>query len=201
MNSLRSRRTLAALGALALVLTIGVGAVAAAGPRGGGARPAPVRGPVAGLPQAVPSGTLSPAQTAALAGMAEEEKLARDLYASFAAMYPSAVWDTIGAAESTHLAAVRTLLARYGIADPTGGLSAGSFASPGTAALYTSFLAQGSASEAAAFGVGRTVELDDIARLDAARIGVTAADVLRVYGNLRNGSTQHLRAFSRLLGI
>jgi len=201
MNSLRSRRTLAALGALALVLTIGVGAVAAAGPRGGGARPAPVRGPVAGLPQAVSSGTLSPAQAAALADMADEEKLARDLYASFAAMYPSAVWDNFGAAESTHLAAIQTLLARYRIVDPTAALSAGAFASHGTAALYTSLLSQGSASEAAAFGVGRTVELDDIARLDAARTGVTAADVLRVYGNLRNGSTQHLGAFSRLLGI
>lgn len=149
----------------------------------------------------MPSGTLSAAQAAALVGMADEERLARDLYASFASMYPSAVWDNIEAAESTHLAAIRTLLARHGIADPTAILPAGSFASPETAALYARLLAQGSASEAAAFEVGRAVELDDIAKLDAARSGVTAADVLRVHGNLRNGSTQHLAAFSRLLGL
>ena len=79
-------------------------------------------------------------------------------------------------------------------------LPAGSFASADTAALYVKLLAQGSVSEAAAFGVGRRVELDDIAKLDAARSGVAAADVLRLYTNLRNGSTQHLEAFSRLLG-
>jgi hypothetical protein len=185
---------------MALVLTIGVGAVAAAGPRGG-PRQGPLRGPVAGLPQVVPGGTLTPEQSAALAGMAEEEKVAQDLYAAFAAMYPSPVWDAIGAAESTHLAAIRSLLARYGIADPTAGRAAGSFASPAAGTLYADLLAQGSVSEIAAFGVGRTVELDDIAKLDAARAGLTAPDVLRVYGNLRNGSTHHFAAFSRLLGI
>ena len=200
MKSLRSRRALAALGAFALVLTIGVGAVAASGPHGGGVRTIPSRGQVAPVPAVAPSGTLSTAQAAALAALADEEKLAHDLYASFAATYPSAVWDRIGAAESTHLAAIRTLLARYGIADPTAALSAGSFVSADTAALYANLLAQGSVSEAAAFGVGRTVELDDIAKLDAARSGVTAADVQRVYANLRNGSTQHLASFSPLLG-
>jgi hypothetical protein len=201
MKSLRSPRALAALGALALALTVGVGTVAAAGPHGGGARLLPARGPLAGLPATTPSGTLTTAQAAALAGMADEEKLARDLYASFAAMYPSAAWDNIGAAESTHLAAIRTLLRRYGIADPTATLPAGSFASADMAALYATLLSQGSTSEAAGFAVGRTVELDDIGKLDAARFGVTAADVLRVYGNLRVGSTQHLSAFSRLLGM
>jgi hypothetical protein len=185
---------------MTLVLTIGVGVVAAAGPRGGTGQ-IPGRGPVAGLPQAVPSGTLTAVQSAALAGMAEEEKLAQDLYAAFAVMYPSAVWDNIGAAESTHLAAVRTLLVRYGIADPTAGMAAGSFSSPAASALYADLLAKGSVTEIAAFGVGRTVELDDIAKLDAARAGLTAPDVLQVYGNLRDGSTQHLRAFSRLLGV
>lgn len=201
MKTLRTRRTLAALGALALVLTIGAGAVAAAGPRGVAAGPSQIRRPVAGQSVTAVSGTLSVAQSDALIRMADEEKLAQDLYAAFAQTYPSAVWDRIGAAETTHLAAIRTLLARYGIADPTATLPAGSFASADTAALFTSLLAEGSASEAAAFGVGRTVELDDIAKLDEARAGVTAPDVLRGYGNLRNGSTQHLAAFTRLLGL
>jgi hypothetical protein len=133
--------------------------------------------------------------------MADEEKLAQDVYAAFAARYPSVVFGNIGTAESTHLAAVRAMLARYEVADPTAGLAAGTFALPETTTLYESLLAQGSASEAAAFTVGRTVELDDIAKLDDARAGVTATDILRVYDNLRRGSTLHLAAFSRLLGI
>ncbi len=217
MQSLGSRRRVAALGALALILTIGIGTVAAAGPwntaRTGVAAPAdataaPVAAPVAATAvpvaapvaaAAVPSGALTNAQQTLLAGMAEEEKLAQDLYAAFAALYPSAMWDRIGSAEATHLAAVRTLLTTYAIADPTAGLPAGTFASPSVAAMYADLLAQGSASEAAAFGVGKLVEIDDIAKLDAARAEVTAADVLRAYTSLRTGSTQHLNAFTRQL--
>jgi hypothetical protein len=194
-----ARRALTATGAVALVLVIGVGSVAAAGPRSAAARSHAglCDGTVA--TQAAPSGALTAAQAAALAGMAEEEKLALDLYTAFAARYPSPAWDNIATAEAAHLAAIRTLLARYGIADPTAGRGAGSFASPQVAALYSNLLADGSVSEAAASGVGRTVELDDIARLDAARSNATASDVLRVYANLRRASTQHLAAFDRLL--
>ena len=195
MQSLGSKRRVAAFGGLALVLTIGIGTVAAAGPWSTGRTG--VAAPVAAT--AVVSGTLTTTQLISLSGMAEEEKLAHDLYAAFAAQYPSAVWDRIGAAEVTHLAAVRTLLAANAIADPTAGLPAGTFASPSVAAMYADLLAQGSASEAAAFGVGKLVEIDDIAKLDAARVGVTAADVLRAYTRLRTGSTQHLSAFTRLL--
>jgi Uncharacterized protein conserved in archaea len=48
--------------------------------------------------------------------------------------------------------------------------------------------------------VGRSVELDDIAKLDGARAGLTASDVKQVYTNLRRGSMQHLAAFDDLLG-
>jgi hypothetical protein len=191
---------------MALVLTVGVGAVAAAGPHGPSGAATAARGTEAraggadrtAMSGRLPLGTLTDDQASLLAGMAEEEKLVRDLYEAFAGRYPSPVFDTIGAAESSHLAAIRALLARYGIADPTAGMAEGAFASPDVAKLYASLLAQGSASESAAFAVGRLVENDDIAKLDAARSGVTAPDVLRVYSNLRRGSTRHLAAFSNL---
>ena len=123
----------------------------------------------------------------------------QDLYRAFAARYPSPVWDNIAAAEASHLAAVRTLLSRYGIADPTAGRAEGSFASSAAQALYDKMLAAGSSNELAAFGVGRTVELDDIAKLDAAIARVTQTDVRQVYTNLRTASTAHLRAFDRQL--
>ncbi|GAA4711657.1 DUF2202 domain-containing protein [Phytohabitans rumicis] len=69
----------------------------------------------------VPSGTLTGAQRTTLAAMAEEEKLAHDLYQAFGGRYDADVFDRIAAAETRHLAAVRTLLDRYGIADPTAG--------------------------------------------------------------------------------
>ncbi len=200
MNLRNTRRAGAAAGAFVLVLAIGVGTAAAAGPRAGAGRGG-VGGAVCPVPNPVTATvSLTAAQASALAGMAEEEKLARDLYAAFAARYPTRVWSSIGAAESTHLAAIRTLLSRYGVADPTAGKAAGTFATPAVQALYAKLLAAGNATEAAAFGVGRTVELDDISKLDAALVGVTATDVRQVYANLRRGSIQHLAAFNRLLG-
>ena len=192
-------------GAAALALSIAAGAahpvaVSAAAPSAAQAG-AQAGAPPAGLAGTVALATtrLTAAQAADLAGMAEEEKVARDLYRAFAARYPSRVWDNIAAAEASHLAAIRTLLARYGVADPTAGRADGSFASAAFQAMYDRLLATGLSSEVAAFGVGRTVEVDDIARLDAALGRATQSDVRIVYTNLRRGSTQHLRAFERQL--
>lgn len=176
----------------------GAAPVAAAGPRAGaGAGTGTCTTCTA--TSTLPAAPLTAAQAADLRAMAEEEKVARDLYLAFAARYPSPAWDNIAKAEATHLAAVRTLLARYGVADPTAGRAAGSFASSAAQAMYDRLLAQGSVSEAAAFGVGKAVEVDDIAKLDAAIVRATQSDVKQVYTSLRNGSTQHLRAFTSLL--
>jgi hypothetical protein len=189
------RPAFAAIGAFALVLSIGVGAVAAAGPHSGARR-----GGATSVTPTATTITLTADQKAHLASMAEEEKLARDLYAAFAAKYGTPVFTNIGAAESTHLAAIRTLLARYGIADPTAGRAAGSFASADIAAMYAKLLADGRVSLTAAYGVGKAVEIDDIAKLDHALAGLPTSDVKQVYTNLRLGSTQHLAAFTRLIG-
>ncbi len=189
------------VGAAALAFSLaasaaGAAPVAAAGPRSGAGV-----GACTTCTVPVTTATTPPTavQTTDLKAMAEEEKVARDLYRAFAARYPSPVWDRIAAAEATHLTAIRTLLTRYGIADPTAGKTNGRFASTWAQALYDRLLAQGSASEIAAFGVGKAVELDDIARLDAAIARATQADVKGVYANLRSGSVQHLRAFTAQL--
>jgi hypothetical protein len=141
------------------------------------------------------SGTLTSAQKAALAAMAEEEKLARDVYTVLATRYPDDTqFSRIVRAESRHLAAVRSLLTRYDITDPTAGLPAGSFASPATTALYTSLLASAT-NDATALAAGVAVEKADIAALNAAKAGVTAPDVLAVYSNLLTASQHHLTAF------
>lgn len=157
------------------------------------------RGPGAGMTGqgaiTAPMGTLTGAQKAELASMAEEEKVAHDLYVALAAKYPELrQFTTIAKAELQHLTAVRTLMDRYGIADPTAGYAAGDFRTDAFQALYDDLLASVTGS-ATALAAGVAVEKADIADLKAATSGLTAPDVLQVYGNLLRGSERHLVAF------
>lgn len=147
--------------------------------------------PLAGLTQ----GTLTADQRQALAGMAEEEKLAHDVYVAVAAATKDTRFTRIAAAESRHLDEVRALLTRYGVNDPTSGKADGQFAAAAIQQQYRDFVARGSASPAEALAVGRDIENADLAALSAARSGVSASDVLTVYTRLGRGSQMHLRAF------
>jgi hypothetical protein len=141
-------------------------------------------------------GTLTAAQAAALASMAEEEKLAHDVYVRLVAV-GGARFERISASESRHLDDVRALLVRYGLTDPTAGRAAGDFASQAFSDLYKTLVTRGSASAEAASAVGREIEESDIADLAKAADGVTAEDVLGIYQRLTDGSRRHLAAFSR----
>lgn len=140
-------------------------------------------------------GTLTEQQKTTLVAMAQEEKLAHDLYTAFAGKYDAVVFDRIAASETRHLATVRTLLSRYDIADPTAGKPAGQFSDPAVQATYDKLLAQGQAGQAAALQAGVTVEQTDIADLTAALDGLSAPDVTQVYTQLRAASQHHLAAF------
>jgi hypothetical protein len=140
-------------------------------------------------------GTLTEQQKTTLAAMPQEEKLAHDLYAAFAAKYPSVVFDRIAASETRHLTAVRTLLDRYGLSDPTTGEPAGKFSDPAVQARYDKLLADGQADETAALQVGQEVEKADVAELRAALSGLTAPDVQQVYTHLLTASQHHLTVF------
>lgn len=145
---------------------------------------------------ALGAGTLTSAQRTTVAAMAEEEKLAHDVYTALAARFPTDPrFARIASSESQHLAALRRVMTAYGIADPTAGLPDGTFPTAAAQQLYTELLAKATTIEAAS-AVGRAVETKDIADLDAAMASVTAApDVDLVYSHLRTGSQRHLRAF------
>jgi hypothetical protein len=144
----------------------------------------------------IPSGTLTDAQKTALASMAEEEKLAHDLYVALAAKYDVVQFSRIANAETRHLAEVRTVLDRYGITDPTEGKAAGAFTSAEFQKMYDQLLAQGSTSLDTAYAAARSVESADIDDLKAAMDKLTTApDVLAVYQHLLAGSQHHLVAF------
>lgn len=144
-----------------------------------------------------PTSTLSTAQRDGLLYMAQEERMARDLYQRFAAEWGSQVFANIGEAEQRHLDEVRVLLARYGLADPNAGRAAGSLADPTLQRLHDQLATQGKTSLAAALEAGVTVEQRDIADLRAGLSGTLPADVRQVYGNLLAASERHLQAFQR----
>lgn len=140
---------------------------------------------------------LTAAQKAELQGMVEEEKLAGDVYAALAAQYDDAELAAIAASEDRHAASLRTLLARYGVSDPTAGYASGAFPTASVQALYGDLLARGSADLTAAYAVGADIEQMDIDDLTAAIAGATGVtDLTRVYTNLRTGSQHHLAAFT-----
>ncbi|WP_431947556.1 DUF2202 domain-containing protein [Micromonospora marina] len=154
-------------------------------------------GSCAGLSVTAQQGTLTDAQKRILAAMAQEEKLAQNLYAAFGNRYDSMVFDRIAYSETQHLTTVRTLLQRYDVTDPTAGTTDGTFSDPAVQATYDELLAEGNASQTAALGVGKKVEQTDIADLRAALTGLSAPDVTQVYTSLLAASERHLAAFTR----
>lgn len=146
---------------------------------------------------ATTTAALAAQQTADLVAMVEEEKLAGDVYATLAAQYGDAELARIAAAEDKHAASLRTLLTRYGIADPTAGYVAGDFPTASFQALYDDLVARGSVSRVAANVVGAEIERMDVDDLTQAITDASGhTDIQRVYTNLRNGSQHHLTAFT-----
>ncbi|MDF1523021.1 MAG: DUF2202 domain-containing protein [Trueperaceae bacterium] len=142
--------------------------------------------------------TLAPETVAMLEHMVAEEKLAHDVYTALDALYDVPAFGRIASSESRHTDAVRTLLARYDLADPTEGDAAGSFDHPTFQQMYDDLVAEGSASLAAAAGVGITIEVIDIADLEDALAADPPADVAQVLSRLLAGSENHLAAFEAL---
>jgi hypothetical protein len=143
------------------------------------------------------TGTLTEVQEQMLAEQAELEKMAHDLYVELSDATDDHRFSRIAVSETRHLEAVRTLLGRYGIDDPTEGYAAGEFASETVAKKYADYLVEGSTSTEAALEVGRTHEAEDVEALRKAAEDVDAPDVKRVLEHLADASEMHLSAFSR----
>lgn len=177
MTKTHTRRVLTAAGAAVLAIPLGIAGTGVA------------------RAEALSSQT---AQT--LQFMIAEEKLAHDMYTTLGNQYGTRTFSRIAAAEARHESSVRTLLARYGISDPTVGDAVGEFDDPTLQRLYDSLVADGRESLADAAKAGRTVERRDIADLDRALAANPPGDIAQVLERLRSGSTRHLTAFTRLAG-
>ena len=145
----------------------------------------------------VKMGTLTDEQVAGLIFMANEEKLAHDVYAAFAEMYGVRIFENIANSEARHREAVSVVLERYGHEDKAMELPAGEFSDPIIASLYETFIEQGSASLEEAIAVGVLIEETDIADLESRMAGLeeSAPDVHEMYSHLLAASDNHRNAF------
>jgi hypothetical protein len=147
----------------------------------------------------VSSVNLSADEEAGLIFMREEEKLAQDVYMTLYAQWGLPLFQNIANSEATHTSAIKVLLDRYGIADPTEGNGVGEFTNPDLQKLYDQLVGRGSQSLAEALKVGAAIEEIDILDLQTRLAQTTSADIQLVYGNLLKGSQNHLRAFTSTL--
>lgn len=189
----------AAVLAAAVALQVGVSDAAAKGPGPGGPGGSGSGTPGAHVPSD-PSKPLTAADAAGLTLMREEEKLARDVYTVFGDTYNVRAFDNIARSESRHMAALKRLMDIYSIPDPVGADVPGVFKDPAFTQLYEDLTAQGQQSLAGALRAGITIEQKDIDDLEARIAATDRADLKAVYGNLLQGSENHLRTYTRLLG-
>lgn len=130
--------------------------------------------------------------------MAEEEKLAMDVYDALGDLWGARIFSQISSSEATHQDRVLSLLNAAGLADPRTGV-AGTFVDEELQALYDELIALGSTSPTAAFEVGVMIEERDIADLTEAISLTSDASVITVLEALRSASESHLSAFERQL--
>jgi len=126
----------------------------------------------------------------------EEEKLARDVYIKMYEVWGATIFSNISVSEQRHMDAVLNLLIKYGVPDPALSNPVGVFTNADLQQLYTDLVSQGTESLLDAFYVGRAIEIMDIDDLEGAMEETNKADLDNVYGNLLNGSYNHLDAFN-----
>ncbi len=129
----------------------------------------------------------------------EEEKLARDVYITLHKQWKLQIFENISQSEQRHMDRMKTLLDRYGVADPVRDDTVGVFTNKELANLYKDLVAQGSKSEVEALLVGATIEDLDIRDIRKMKKNTSDADAQDAFAKLECGSRNHMRAFSRQL--
>lgn len=139
--------------------------------------------------------SLSQAEAESVLFMREEEKLARDVYQWFFNLYSDKIFQSIALSEERHTSQVKVLIETYGLPDPAATDAPGVFQNQALQALYDKLIAMGSASLKQALYVGGLIEETDIRDIQSALADIDNRDIISVYGNLLDGSKNHLRSF------
>jgi len=128
-----------------------------------------------------------------------EEKLARDVYLTLGKIYNQKMFVNIPESEQRHMDAVKALLDKYEIPDPVSDNDIGSFANADFKKLYDELVTKGQKSFNDAMLVGKEIEEMDIKDLVERIEQTDNPDIKSVYENLKQGSVNHLRAFTKHL--
>lgn len=139
-------------------------------------------------------GTLPAAEVETLLWMREEEKLARDVYRRFFALWQDQVFANIATAEQRHFDAMGRQITLFGADDPALAFD-GQFSNGELQSLHADLVMRGSISLAEAFKVGAAIEELDMRDLQAAIATSSNALMTTSYSHLLEGSKNHLRAF------
>jgi hypothetical protein len=147
------------------------------------------------LIESTPAQALDGNEAEQLVYLAEEEKLARDVYAKLNEKWGVPVFRNISQSEQRHLDILKMLLDKYELSNPAANTGAGEFQDPGLQTLYADLISQGEASLSDALKVGAMVEELDIRDLQKAMAATDNEDLKIAFGNLQRGSENHLQAF------
>jgi hypothetical protein len=157
--------------------------------------------PVAGEAQEAPPGPprspnapLGESDRRTLLYVSEQEKLARDLYASLSETWRLDVFHTTSGSEDIHADALRTLLARYRLPDPSQGLGRGEFTSVDLAERYDDLIARGRFSPVEALKAAASVEELEIQDIGSRLRRVQAPELQNVLENVVASDKHHLRS-------
>lgn len=143
----------------------------------------------------LPYETPSPAERSTLLFMIEEEKLARDVYDLFYETWRKPIFDNIAASEENHMYALRVLLNKYAITDPSLDYDAGHFQNQELRELYLNLTTKGQRSYEKALEMGAMIEEMGIADLILAQQETDKQDINLLYDHLQSASANHLRIF------
>jgi len=131
--------------------------------------------------------------------MAEEEKVARDVYLYLSEYWGSRIFSNIASSEQTHMDTVEELLNTYSLPVPSTMDSRGVFENSELQELYDSLIAKGQQSLVDALEVGVLIEETDIIDLNELLEENPPSDVATAYNNLLDGSYSHLDSFNKQL--
>ncbi len=145
------------------------------------------------------SGVLTEEEAAGLVLMAEEEKLARDVYKALYEVWNMPVFNNIGDSEQQHMDAVVMMLEAYDIEVPSTTSTPGTFLNAELQKHYDNLVSLGSKSYEDAMKVGATIEDLDIADLQKLLENTENEEVAILYQNLMKGSRNHMRSFTAQL--
>jgi hypothetical protein len=144
-------------------------------------------------------GGLSEPEMEAILFMREWEKLARDVSVALNDEWEVEAFRRVARSEETHAEAIKALIDRYALPDPSAATWEGYYVNEELIAQHRQLVRQGGSSLVDALKVG--AEIQEISILELREYGAESddEDARLVYENLLRASRNHLRVFAGLL--